>query len=164
MEIDELRTHLAVAEADARKALGEAATIGRRLLNERASGPGTDASLHTMADRLEVLRHAVQDLQSAHATLRDLAHRSATPDAEADTPAIVDMLAAAPEGCTLCGRTDTLAQVRICTSCGSLGDAAGKREVWSSSPHPGSGDGSNSHRPVIMSLDSGFLIPAVRIF
>ncbi|MEZ4297609.1 MAG: hypothetical protein R3B70_21790 [Polyangiaceae bacterium] len=162
MEIDELRTRLAVAEADARKALGEAATIGRRLVNERASGPGTDASLHTMADRLEVLRHAVQDLQGAHATLRDLARRAATPDEDPNSPGVVEIPAAAHGGCTLCGRTETLPQVRICTSCGSLGKGASEREVWSSSPHPGSAEGSNSHRPVVVSLASGFLIPVVR--
>ena len=76
LDLDDVRTRLAVAAADAAKALEEASQVARVVINDELRGQFTDAGLVTMKERLRVLRHALHDLENVHAELRRVRMRS----------------------------------------------------------------------------------------
>jgi hypothetical protein len=68
--LDDTRTRLSVATADASHALADASQMGRLLINDDLRSPFTAASLTAMKERLHVLGHALGDLEAVHADLR----------------------------------------------------------------------------------------------
>lgn len=90
-DLDDVRTWLAVAAADASKALEEASQVARVVINDELRGQFSDAGLVTMKERLRVLRHALHDLENVHADLRrraDAAMGTPTAQAPAGAPPV----------------------------------------------------------------------------
>jgi len=132
LDLDDVRTRLAVAEADASKALEEASQVARILINDELRGQFTAAGLVTMRERLQVLRHALHDLDEVHADLRRRVAASTgepTPQAPPDEPPVT------PGPCRRCRREDAIVSLRVCMRCTDVARGEGARWV-SGAPGP----------------------------
>jgi hypothetical protein len=123
-DLDDVRTRLAVAAADAAKALEEASQVARVVINDELRGQFTEAGLVTMKERLRVLRHALHDLEDVHADLRrraDAAIGHPAAQAPEEAPPV------APGTCQRCRREDAIVSVRVCMRCTDVARGEGAR-------------------------------------
>jgi len=134
LDLDDVRTRLAVADADASKALEEASQIARVLINDQLRGQFTGAGLTTMRERLQVLRHALHDLEDVHADLRrgvDASMGEPTSQASQEVPPVT------PGPCRRCRREDAIVALRVCMRCTDVARGEGAR--WASGESDPSG-------------------------
>ena len=109
LELDDARARLAVAQADASKAIGEASQLGRLLINDMLRDEFTPARLASMREQLQVLRHALHDLEEVHADLRRRAEATVVGSTRHEgDPAPADEPSPTTGPCRQCRRDDAL--------------------------------------------------------
>lgn len=119
-DLAEIRLRLARADDDGRQAWSEATAIARRIINGRGRGVADHDALHAIAERLDRVRFALDDLTQVEELLARVVtgtRRRPVSAFEQSTP------------CVRCRRTDALFQVTVCARCSALGPR-GRSTGW----------------------------------